>query len=257
MWSKEGIQERQNRVVDWLRQKNNQAKTDGLVCGISGGVDSAVVASLCKKAFPDASLGVIMPAHSNPADREDAYLIAETIGMKVVEVDLGDAHESIYEKVESALGIEECSAKARLVGQGNLKARLRMSTLYTIANLRNYLVVGTDNAPESYTGYFTKYGDGGVDILPISSLTKTEVREWARVLGLPESIASRTPTAGLWEGQTDEKEMGITYDLIDRYLIGEKIPEDTIEKIEKLHAISEHKRQLPATIELPKLERLD
>lgn len=256
MWNKEEIVSRQNEVVEWLRQKNNDAGTKGLVCGLSGGVDSAVVAGLCKKAFPETSLGVIMPAHSNPADREDALLAAETLGIEVIEVELGEVYPLIYEQVEAALHAKEYPARIKQMSQGNLKARLRMATLYTVANLHNYLVIGTDNAPESYTGYFTKYGDGGVDLLPLSSLTKTEVRAWARVLGLPESIASRTPTAGLWEGQTDEKEMGVSYDLIDRYLSGEKIPSDAVEKIEKLHRMSEHKRRVPYSITLPKLERL-
>ncbi len=132
-----------------------------------------------------------------------------------------------------------------------------MATLYTIANLRNYLVVGTDNVSENYTGYFTKYGDGGVDLQPIGSLTKSEVRIWARTLGLPEIIVFRTPTAGFWEGQTDEGEMGLSYDIIDKYLVGEKVPLEASRKIERLHAISEHKRQMPYKIELPKLERLD
>jgi len=257
MWSNQEIVRRQEQAVEWLKQKNAEANTSGLVCGISGGVDSAVVAGLCKKAFPNASLGVIMPSNSNPADKEDALLVAKTFDLEVIEIDLATAHESIYGKIEAALGSQIDSPKAKQLGQGNLKARLRMATLYGVANLKNYLVVGTDNAPESYTGYFTKYGDGGVDLLPISSLTKTEVRVWARVLGLPESIASRTPTAGLWQGQTDETELGITYDVIDRYLIGEKVSEQAVEKIEKLHAVSHHKRQMPYTIDLPQVDRLD
>ncbi|HHV65613.1 MAG TPA: NAD(+) synthase [Peptococcaceae bacterium] len=258
MWDKEKILQRQKIVVEWLREKNAQAGTKGLVFGISGGVDSAVVAGLCKKACPDNSLGVIMPCHSNPADREDALLVAETLGLEVIEIDLGEAQSLIFDKVEKALAAKGCyEQNLRQMSQGNLKARLRMATLYTVANLKNYLVVGTDNAAESYVGYFTKYGDGGADLLPIASLTKTEVRLWAKVLGLPEKIVSRTPTAGLWEGQTDEQEMGLSYELLDRYLLGEKIPAEVAAKIEKLHAGSEHKRQLPYTIELPKLERLD
>jgi len=255
MWTKEELEQRISLAVGWLQERVKSARSQGLVVGVSGGVDSAVVAGLCKRAFPEQSVGVIMPSNSNPVDREDALLIAKTLSLKVVEVDLTEPHQEILKSVKDALHTQGYSLEERL-SQGNLKARLRMSTLYTVANALNYLVVGTDNAPESYTGYFTKYGDGGVDVLPITSLTKSEVRAWAAQLGLPESIVNRVPTAGLWPGQTDEQEMGITYDLIDRYLIGEEAPEDAVQKIETLHRQSEHKRQLPPGLELPKLKKL-
>lgn len=257
MWNKEEILSRQNTVIEWLRKKCLEAGTKGLVCGLSGGVDSAVVAGLCQKAFPEASLGVIMPCHSLANDREDAFLVARTLGIEVMEVDLSREHTSIYGKIEMAISASDISQEARQMSQGNLKARLRMAALYTVANLRNYLVVGTDNAPESYIGYFTKYGDGGVDLLPISSLSKAEVRAWARALGLPESIASRPPSAGLWPGQTDEEEIGLSYEVIDRYLLGEKVTDSAVQRIERMHTLSAHKRQTPYSIDLPKLERLD
>lgn len=252
MWTEEELAGRIEKAVEWLKQKKAEAGAKGLLCGLSGGVDSAVVAALCQKAAPANSLGVIMPCDSNPLDREDALLAAETIGIKVVEIDLGRAHTLIYEQVETALKDSiELPEKTRLVARGNLKARLRMSVLYTIANLYNFLVVGTDNAAESYTGYFTKYGDGGVDLLPIASLTKTEIRSWAKLLGLPEKVVFRVPTAGLWPNQTDEEEMGLTYDLIDKYLLGEKVPDNVREKIERLHQISEHKRKVPSCLKIP------
>ncbi len=255
MWSEKEIEARITQAVEWLRQRAAQAKVNGLVVGVSGGVDSAVVSGLCKRAFPDHSLGVIMPCQSNPLDKEDALLIAQTLGLEVIEVDLGQVHAGVLGQVET--GLKNYTSVGQQMCQGNLKARLRMATLYSVANALNYLVVGTDNAPESYTGYFTKYGDGGVDVLPISSLTKTEVRAWARVLGLPEKIAGRVPTAGLWPGQTDEAEMGLAYDMIDRYLLGEQVPANVSERIEELHRVSEHKRQLPPSFELPKPEGLD
>ncbi|SHN49421.1 NAD(+) synthase [Desulfitobacterium chlororespirans] len=255
MWSAEVLEIRINRAVEWLRERVQEARAQGVVIGVSGGVDSAVVAGLCKRAFPHNSIGVILPAGSNPMDREDAWLTTEALSLKAVEIDLTQAHQGILASVKKALTAQEYTFEEQL-SQGNLKARLRMSTLYTVANSLNYLVVGTDNAPEAYTGYFTKYGDGGVDILPLASLTKAEVRAWASQLGLPEKIVNRVPTAGLWEGQTDEQEMGITYDLIDRYLLGEGVPEKMQEKIEKMHRQSEHKRQLPPALELPKLPKL-
>lgn len=257
MWTREELASRIETAVEWLRNKVAEANAKGVVVGISGGVDSAVVTGLCSRAFPDNCIGVIMPSHSNPDDHEDALWIAEGFEIRPLDIDLSDAHTLIFNQVKRELAYQDNPIVGETMSQGNLKARLRMSTLYAVANAMNYLVVGTDNAPESYTGYFTKYGDGGVDLLPISSLTKTEVRAWAWMLGLPEKIAMRVPTAGLWPGQTDEAEMGLTYDLIDRYLLGEEVPPEVQERIETLHRQSEHKRNLPPTLELPKLERLD
>lgn len=257
MWTDEELGARIDQTVDWLRERVTEAKAKGVVVGMSGGVDSAVVAALCSRAFPDQCIGVIMPTQSNPEDKEDALWIAEGFEMRTVEVNLGGAHTQIMGQVKKNLESKGCQLDGEKLSQGNLKARLRMSTLYAVANALNYLVVGTDNAPESYTGYFTKYGDGGVDILPISSLTKAEVRAWARVFGLPMRIATRVPTAGLWPGQTDESELGLTYDQIDRYLLGEEVAPEVQERVEALHIQSEHKRQLPPSLELPKLKGLD
>jgi len=257
MWTDKEITGRIKQTVDWLRERVTEAKAKGLVVGISGGVDSAVVAGLCSRAFPENCIGVIMPSQSDPDDKEDALWIAEGFELRTIEVNLGGAHTQIMGQVKKDLESQGCKLEGEKISQGNLKARLRMSTLYSVANALNYMVVGTDNAPESFTGYFTKYGDGGVDLLPISSLTKAEVRAWARMLGLPMRIATRVPTAGLWEGQTDEAELGLTYDQIDRYLIGEKVSSEVQERVEVLHRQSEHKRHLPPSLELPILKGLD
>ncbi|MCB8815721.1 NAD(+) synthase [Desulfosporosinus shakirovi] len=257
MWTDNELSARIDQTVEWLQEKVTEANAKGVVVGISGGVDSAVVAGLCSRAFPENCIGVVMPSHSNPDDTEDALWIAEGFEIRTIEVNLSGAHTQVMGQVKKGLESISCNLVAEKMSQGNLKARLRMSTLYAVANAMNYMVVGTDNAPESYTGYFTKYGDGGVDLLPISSLTKTEVRAWARMLGLPMRIATRVPTAGLWPGQTDESELGITYDQIDRYLLGEEVSPEVQERIESLHRQSEHKRNMPPSLELPKLERLD
>jgi NAD+ synthase len=132
------------------------------------------------------------------------------------------------------------------LGDANARARLRMTTLYTVANNYGYMVMGTDNAAEWHTGYFTKYGDGGVDLVPLVNFTKGEVRKMAKILGVSDQIINKAPSAGLWEGQTDENEMGTTYDMIDKFLQGAEIPIHDLEVINKLHVRSEHKRRLAA-----------
>ncbi|NSL50159.1 NAD(+) synthase [Calidifontibacillus erzurumensis] len=234
-------------LVEWIREQVNNAGAKGALVGISGGIDSAVVAHLIKRAFPDDSLGVIMPCKSNSKDAEDAMLVVSSARIKAMTVDLTDVHELLLSKINHEIKQRgEFDESGAQLGDANLRARLRMSTLYTLANNYRYLVVGTDNAAEWYTGYFTKYGDGGVDLVPLVHCTKGEVREMARILGVPEPIITKAPSAGLWEGQTDENEMGTTYEMIDRFLRGEEIPEKDREIIERLHKRSEHKRKLAA-----------
>ncbi len=242
------IKEKIDLTVDWLRKMVEESKTEGLMVGISGGIDSAVVAYLVRKAFPDHSLGVILPCKSSTIDQEDALKVVTACGIEYIEMDLSDIHDQLLNHtIDTMKGKKLFHENNNLrLSDANLRARLRMSSIYCIANMLNYLVVGTDNAAEIYTGYFTKYGDGGVDIQPIAHLKKREVYEWARYLGVPQSILDRPPSAGLWEGQTDEGEMGTTYDRVDDFLEGKDIPQKDKEIIQKLHARSEHKRKLPA-----------
>lgn len=231
------------KVVQWLQQEAEQARAKGLLVGVSGGLDSAVVAYLIKRAFPQHSLGVIMPLKSNPADVHHAQKVVDGCNINHLTIDLTKTHDSLYSHIQSKVEhMGNNTLKDNRLANANLRARLRMSTLYTIAAHYNYLVVGTDNASEWYTGYFTKYGDGGVDILPIVSFTKGEVREMAEFLGVPNDVIYKEPSADLWDGQTDEEEMGTSYDKIDAYLKGEQIPAKDQEIIEQMHQRTEHKR---------------
>lgn len=239
------------QIVTWLQEQVEEANVKGLVVGVSGGLDSAVVAGLIKLAFPNDSLGVIMPLKSNPQDVIDANEVVEAFGINHMTIDLAKTHEVLYSEVKSQIiGKSEWNDKTDRIADANLRARLRMSTLYTVATNYNYLVVGTDNASEWYTGYFTKYGDGGVDLLPIVDLTKAEVFEMAAYLEAPSAVIDKKPSADLWVGQTDEEEMGTTYDKIDAHVKGEKIPEADRKKIEQMHARTMHKRNTPPQLKL-------
>lgn len=237
-------------LIQWLRDRKEEAGVRGLLVGVSGGIDSAVVASLIKQAAGDDALGLILPCCSSSEDLEDARLVCRTVGLPNLEFDLGPAHEKIFPEIILNLPGNPTIAEGSLrIADANLRARLRMAALYTAANALGCLVVGTDNAAEVYTGYFTKYGDGGVDILPLSQFTKREVRALGSMLGVPDRIINKAPTAGLWSGQTDEAEMGVTYQQIDDHLEGKDIEEKARQRIEHLHRISEHKRLQPPVYE--------
>lgn len=243
-------------IADWLRQQIVAAGARGFAVGLSGGVDSAVVARLCQMAAPGRVVGVMMPCHSAPSDEADARAVAEHFNIPAVLIDLAPAYDRMVEDVEAAL-LQVPSADPSPAGGdaedkapmplANLKARLRMATLYAVAGSRGYLVAGTGNRSELMIGYFTKYGDGGVDVLPLGMLMKGEVVSLARALDVPEAIIAKPPSAGLWPGQTDEQEMGFRYADLERYVTEgpDAISPALAMRIERLVRASEHKRTRP------------
>ncbi|QQY80515.1 NAD+ synthase [Keratinibaculum paraultunense] len=226
-----------NELVQWLRLKVKEANSNGVVFGLSGGVDSAVVAGLAKRAFPNNSLGIIMPCHSNPIDEEHALLVADSIGLKTEKVDL----TSVYDEFIAMVPIE----KTNTLAKANIKPRLRMTTLYYYAASYNYLVLGCSNKSEFTIGYFTKHGDSGVDLFPIANFVKKDIWEMAEYLDIPQIIIEKPPTAGLWDDQTDEDEIGFGYDILDNYILYKTGPENIVKKIEKMNKTSKHKREFP------------
>lgn len=231
-------QEEVARIVQWMREKVLEARARGLVFGMSGGIDSSVVAVLAKKALEENVLGLVMPCYSNPEDLEDAREVAERFSIPYRVIPLEKPFDALLE----VLGEEKAT---KSLPQANLKPRLRMCVLYFFANTLNYLVCGSGNRSELTVGYFTKYGDGGVDIAPLAHLTKRKIREIAAFLGIPERIIAKPPSAGLWPGQTDEGEMGLTYEILDRFIEEGKAEEPYRSKILSMVRQSTHKRQLP------------
>jgi NAD+ synthase len=229
------------KLVSWIREKVTSAGCKGVVLGLSGGVDSSVAAVLCQRAFPQSTLGVIMPCYSTEEDMEHARLVAKQFSIPAQTVAL----DATYDNLLKVLPDNQADPDVSRLAQANIKARLRMLTLYYFANRLEYLVVGSSNRIELAVGYFTKYGDGGVDILPLGSLLKKQVKELAQYLGIPQPIIDKPPSAGLWEGQTDEEELGTGYDQIDLYLASGEVSAALNQKLKAMISASQHKRQPP------------
>ncbi len=229
------------KLTDWIKDKVAAAGCKGAVLGMSGGVDSSVVAALCIRAFPKNTLGLIMPCRSNVKDKEHAELTAKKFSVPTKTVVL----DGIFDTYLKILPDFKPEAALTQLAQANLKARLRMITLYYTANQLKYLVIGSGNRSELTVGYFTKHGDAGVDVLPLGNLVKRDVRELARYLKIPQEIIDKPPSAGLWAGQTDEGEMGFTYEALDNYILTGKAPEELKKRIQVMHAASAHKCATP------------
>lgn len=242
-----------NDIQEWIKNYVKSADAKGVVLGLSGGIDSSVTASLSVNALGKENvLGLGLPCHSIPEDLEDAKLIAKSLGITFKILDLTSTYDEM-------ISVFNTKIKSNDLSLANLKPRLRMATVYFVGQSKGYLAVGTGNRTELAIGYFTKYGDGGVDFEPIGALYKCEVREVAKVLQIPEKIIIRPPSAGLWKGQTDEGEIGMTYDLLDDILyrldhrldLNDLNVED-VEEVLKMMKSAEHKNKMPPSFEIIK-----
>ncbi len=239
------------KIKSFIQRKVDEAQANGIVIGISGGIDSAVVAYLCVEAIGSRRvLGVIMPdlRVTPEVDIEDAKAIVNELSIEAKTADIASIHRSFMKNLEP-----------NRLAEGNLRARIRMAILYYHANLRNRLVAGTGDRSEALIGYFTKWGDGGVDMLPIGDLYKTDVRKLGEILGVRRRIISKRSSPRLWPGQTAERELGLSYDSIDsvfRMYLDQKLDLKTIssrlkiewgsiKKLTSKYQETSHKRQMP------------
>ncbi|MBR4691810.1 MAG: NAD(+) synthase [Oscillospiraceae bacterium] len=226
--------------ISFIREKLAEARASGIVYGNSGGKDSALTGILCKLACEN-TVGICLPCESSRnfgEDMADGMAVAEKFGIETRVMDL----TAVKQAMTGALtGVTELNTAAST----NINPRLRMTALYAVAAAENRLVAGTGNRSERYMGYFTKWGDGACDFNPIGDLTVTEIYAFLRYLEAPENIIRKAPSAGLFEGQTDEGEMGVSYAAIDRFLAGEAVSPEEQAVIDRYHARSGHKLRLP------------
>ena len=227
----------ENRVA-FIKSVLCESGLKGIVYGNSGGKDSALVGILCKAACEN-TVGIILPCTSKrnyDEDAADAKVVAQKYNIETRTVDLTPVKEAELKALD---GVTTLNAAAL----SNIAPRLRMLTLYAVAAAENRLVAGTGNKSEAYVGYFTKWGDGAHDFNPVADLTVTEIYEFLRYLDAPKCVIEKAPSAALFDGQTDETEMGVSYAELDTYLAGKAIEEEKKKIIERMHKASEHKQK--------------
>jgi NAD+ synthase len=237
-------------IKEFIRTYVENAGSKNVILGLSGGVDSAVSAVLCQEALGAKHVQcVFLPDETTPSlDRKHVRLLVKTFGLRVKEITITPFVESFFAALK----------QTRRMTLANIKPRVRMILLYEYANETNSLVCGTSNKSEILVGYFTKYGDGGVDFQPLGDLYKTQIYQLAKYLKIPPPVISKTPTAGLWIGQTDEKELHMSYETLDKILYGleVKYPDEEIQRlagvsktqvqrIRQMRIKSQHKRRAP------------
>ncbi|WP_232686619.1 NAD+ synthase [Halobacterium zhouii] len=252
-FSEDELAERRDRIQTFLRDTVESAGAERCVLGLSGGIDSTTVAHLAVDELgADALHGLVMPGSASRGENmSDAERVAEDLGIEYDVVEIDPFVDLLTEAYPAAEGDR--------LAVGNARARTRAVLNYLVANHEDGLVLGTGNRTEALAGYFTKYGDQAVDCNPIGNLYKMQVRQLARDLGVPEDLVAKTPTAGLWQGQTDEDEMGVGYDTIDAVLaihVDGGVPaaatathlgveESVVQRVRELYERSEHKRAMP------------
>lgn len=240
--------EEKDKIVKFIRDYFEKEKLGGVIIGISGGKDSGVVAGLFAEAIgPENIVGITMPCHSKNTDRNDAKLVSNYYGFKMLNMDLTETFETFKDQIKLLGDFTEEELKNSDI---NLKPRLRMATLYYIAALqtalkgKTYIVAGTGNKCEEYVGYFTKGGDSVSDIKTIADLTVDEVIAIGEELNVPKEVLYKAPSDGL-SGMTDEDKLGVKYKDIAKYIYGEELEEKVKQKIKRLHDNSRHKFEIP------------
>jgi NAD+ synthase len=257
-----------DEIVNFIRRVVDEAKAQGVVVGLSGGVDSSLTAALCVRALgAERVLGILMPASFTPKeDVRDAYQLAEMLRIRTVRVDI----DGIFKAFLRGMGIEEDDPGLKMA-YANLRARIRMAILYFFANAQNMLVAGTGDLSELLIGFFTKYGDGAADFLPIVHLYKTQVRRLAKHLGVPERIAFKPSSPQLYPGHRLLDEVPIDYEELDPVLVGlfehglppeevsrrTNVPLEIIRDIMSRHEKTRHKRELPPRIPRGPTSKMD